>query len=106
MEQTESELEGEIGKYFLALGLFCQKTPKIKTLGHRRLSSPLSLNGSPDLYIVHKGRYIGIEVKKPKSLQSDEQKGFELAIRRAKGLYFVARSIADAENIYKTIMEL
>lgn len=107
MEETETELEGRIGKFFLTSGLFCQKTPKLKTHGNRRITSPLSLNGSPDLYIVHKGHYIGIEVKLPKGVQSDAQKSFERLLRDlGEGLYFIARSMEDAENIVRAIRQL
>lgn len=106
MEQTESELENAIGKFFLSRGLFCQKFPKVRTHGHRQHNSPLEMNGPPDLYILTKSRFIGVEVKKPGCHQSESQKSFERHMRKAGSLYFVCRSLEDAEIICRAIQEL
>lgn len=88
------------------MGLFCQKTPKLKTFGNRKHNSPLSLNGSPDLYIIHGGRYFGVEVKIGNGRQSDEQKEFEKCLRAAGANYFMCRSLDDAKNILDAIEAL
>lgn len=97
--QLEKELELAVGKFFLGLGYFCQKTPKLKTYGNHRHKSPLSLNGSTDLYIIHKGQFWGLEIKLPRGTQSDAQKVFMGHLRSAGGQYHIIRSMADAEAI-------
>jgi hypothetical protein len=54
-----------------------------------------AMKGVPDIIVLHKGRFIGIEVKKPGSYQSVEQKEFEIQCNRNGGSYFVVRSIDD-----------
>jgi hypothetical protein len=101
--EREIDLEKQIGELFLDNGVFCQKTPKLKTFGKRKMSGRLSLNGQPDLFIVHKGRYIAIEVKLPGCQQSPDQKEFEKRLRAAGANYYVVRSLADAVVILRVL---
>lgn len=54
-------------------------------------------SGMPDIMIIQNGKYIGIEVKKPKpkTYQSKEQKLIESEIKANGGKYFVVRSLDD-----------
>lgn len=70
------------------------------------MTSPLSLNGSPDLYIVEQGRFFAIEIKKPGCKQSEAQKEFERRLRAAGSNYFIAYSLDDAANIVAAIEAL
>ena len=51
--------------------------------------------GSPDIIAVRNGTCYGIEVKRPKGVQSESQKEFERAFTKAGGVYVLARSIDD-----------
>ena len=103
--EKEVELEKAVGHYFLEHGFFCQKTPKLKTYGNRKLSGPLSLNGSPDLYLIVSGFYVGLEIKLINGRQSDFQKEFERLIRKAGGLYFKILSLEDARIVHLALKE-
>jgi hypothetical protein len=104
--ETESELEKQIGLFFLNYGIFCQKTPKLKTYGKRRMSGPLNLNGSPDLYIIHRGRFIALEVKKPGQRLSEAQELFHGLLRKAGANCYVVRSLEECYVILKVLKEL
>lgn len=54
--------------------------------------------GSPDIFVIHKGRIIGLEIK-DKSKQSDGQKDFEAGMVKAGGEYFIIRSIDDIMKV-------
>jgi hypothetical protein len=54
-----------------------------------------SKTGVPDILVVFKGQLFGIEVKREKTYQSDNQKEFEKDFIKAGGVYLVARSIDD-----------
>jgi hypothetical protein len=51
--------------------------------------------GAPDIVAIVNGRYVGIEVKGPRGVQSEAQKEFENRVRTAGGTYILARSIDD-----------
>lgn len=57
--------------------------------------------GVPDLVILCRGRFIGLEVKAPKGSLSDHQANAADAIVNAGGLYSVVRSIDDVERILR-----
>ena len=51
--------------------------------------------GMPDLVAVVNGRFVGIEVKRPKCKQSPAQKSFQVRLEEAGGLYILATSVED-----------
>lgn len=53
--------------------------------------------GSPDIIVVHVGRPYFLEVKRPGSNQSPDQKAFQQSAKRAGALYAVVRSIEDVQ---------
>ncbi len=55
--------------------------------------------GSPDIIVVHVGRPYFLEVKRPNSYQSPEQKEFQRQAEAAGGLYAVVRSIEDVKQL-------
>ena len=99
----ESELERDVGLFFQANGLFCQRFPKIHSRGDRKMQGPLNLNGSPDLYVIKNGRFYGVEIKLPKSRQSSEQTEFERLLRGSGANYFIVKSLEDAANVLRAI---
>ena len=55
--------------------------------------------GAPDIVVVAKGIMIGIEVKTPKGVLSEEQAAFGEKLKAAGGIYIVARSIDDVQAL-------
>jgi hypothetical protein len=63
----------------------------------KRYTKSGSTTGMPDVSAIVKGRFIGIEVKYGKDVQSDRQRVVQKQIEEAGGLYFIAR---DFESFY------
>lgn len=59
------------------------------------------LKGSADILACIKGRMVAIEVKVGRDQQRTEQQNFAAAIRRAGGVYILARSVDDVVNTLK-----
>lgn len=55
-------------------------------------------NGMPDILAIHRGVFIGIEVKTEDGVQSDDQKRWQASIEQAGGLYILAVSWNDVEK--------
>jgi hypothetical protein len=55
----------------------------------------MGILGAPDIFCVHKGRCIGIEVKDVKGKQNPNQIIFDENFTNAGGIYIVARSLDD-----------
>jgi len=58
-----------------------------------------SKHGIPDIILIKDGIFIGLEVKTPKTKQSDNQKVFEEGLKEAGGQYHVVTSIDDVIEI-------
>lgn len=59
--------------------------------------------GVPDLCLLHRGRFIGIEVKAEKGRLSENQANASDAIVKAGGLYSVVRSVEEAERYLRSV---
>lgn len=59
-------------------------------------------SGVPDIVILARGQFIGLEVKAPKGSIQDSQKAASDAIFKAGGLYSVVRSVDDAERFLRS----
>lgn len=55
--------------------------------------------GLPDIVVVAGGQFIALEVKRPKTYQSPEQKAFQKLVESHGGKYHVVRSIDDVQAI-------
>lgn len=55
--------------------------------------------GAPDIVVVHKGRYVGIEAKRPGGKLSDDQRRFGAELEAAGGVYAIVASLDDAAGI-------
>jgi penicillin-binding protein-related factor A (putative recombinase) len=51
--------------------------------------------GTPDICLVYKGQFFGLEVKQPKGKQSIGQKDFQKRLTDAGGIYRIVTSIDD-----------
>ena len=57
--------------------------------------------GSPDIFVLHKGKFYGIEVKDHAGKQSTEQIEFQYWMEKNGGVYILARSLEDVEGVLK-----
>lgn len=58
-----------------------------------------AMKGVPDIVVIKDGFFIGLEVKRPHTKPSADQKAFEEGCKRAGGEYYVVRSISDVQEI-------
>lgn len=56
--------------------------------------------GFPDILVLFKSRFIGLEVKTDKGKQNENQKNMESEIKKHGGEYYIVRSIDDVEKIF------
>ena len=57
--------------------------------------------GSPDVIVVYRGQYIGIECKSSEGKQSESQREFQQRLEDAGGVYLLVRSVDDLEQFFK-----
>ena len=58
-----------------------------------------SETGQPDITGCHRGRYIALEVKRPKATQSQGQVEFQARIERMGGIYAVVHSVEETQAV-------
>lgn len=54
-----------------------------------------SMNGVPDIILINKGQFWGLEVKQPKGKQSENQYIFQQGCEKAGGKYHIVTSLDD-----------
>ncbi len=59
--------------------------------------------GAPDIFIVHRGKCIGIEVKSPEGKQREEQIAFGMEFSDAGGIYRLARGIEEVDEVLRYV---
>lgn len=111
LEPTESQLEMAVCHFFASKNLMFWKQPSsgyydAKLKRFRSHVNPYVGKGVPDIVIIHSGRFIGVEMKRLKGTQTEDQKRFEERSRKAGALYYICRSVEDAESIFKAILLL
>lgn len=57
--------------------------------------------GWPDIQVIYRGRYFGIELKARKGVLSDKQKSAHLEILDAGGAVCTARSVDEVEDFLR-----
>ncbi len=62
-----------------------------------------SKKGAPDLILLYKGRWIGLEVKTKKGKQSLEQQETQKHIQKCGGDYAIVRSAGEVQMLLGTI---
>lgn len=99
VKHLEKEIQNAVCQYLEMKHYFFWRQNVVpifdKTRGFYRPMPKYSLNGVPDIIVINKGIFIGLEVKQPKGKQSDNQKLFELACKKAGGRYHIITSIDD-----------
>jgi len=56
--------------------------------------------GLPDIMLVYRGVFFGIEVKRPGCKLTPEQKVFALALRSQGGFYLMADSVSQVQQFF------
>lgn len=103
--QLEKEIQLSICDYlaFRKVMFWRQNTiPAVDYKGGKTIFRPMpkySMNGVPDIIVIKDGQFIGLEVKRPKSKQSENQVVFQNKCEQAGGKYFVVCSIDDVQAI-------
>lgn len=91
----ESDVQKTILDYLALKGIFHYRsnTGVVKNKsGHLYLFGAV---GSPDIVCIYRGRYIGIECKGPKGVQSEAQEKFQTMVERHGGVYILAYALED-----------
>lgn len=71
-----------------------------RTVGSLNWIKGTSTNGTADISATIKGRSVKIEVKIGNDRQSEAQRRYEAQIRKAGGLYFIAKNFTDFVSWY------
>lgn len=96
----EKDIERAICDLLAARNFFFWKNPQAgyfdaRVGRFRKHTSPYVMRGTPDIIIVYKGQFIGLEVKAKKGIQSPDQREFEEKCQKNGGRYFIVRSVED-----------
>lgn len=80
---------------------------KVRILGefYRRVGKYdcASEPGLPDIIVIYKGYFVGLEVKTKTGRQRQTQLRAENNIKRAGGFYFVVRSLEDVKRAFEEV---
>ena len=71
-----------------------------KAVGHYECTSE---KGLPDITVVYRGVYVGLEVKKHDGRQNKDQIAMEKRMAKVGAHYFVVRSISDVIEALNTV---
>ncbi len=103
MKEKESGIQSAICDYLAYRNVFFWRQNTAPTISKgkdgwafRRMPKH-SRRGVPDIIVVKQGQFIGLEVKRPGTSQSPEQKAFQADLEAAGGRYCVVRSIDDVQ---------
>lgn len=90
-----------LAKFNISIGLRQGIIAAIKkSLGHYTCTSE---KGLPDIAVIYRCRYIGLEVKTAKGRQNADQKLMQQKIEKAGGAYYIVRSLDDAMDIFREL---
>ena len=110
--KTEAIVLREICEYLSLMKVFFWRSNNIPVFGMSndgkmrfRALPKYTPKGLPDIIIVHEGKFIGIEVKKPGAKLRPEQEDFKKNVVANDGLYFVVDSMLVMENVYKYYLD-
>jgi Arm DNA-binding domain len=100
--RKESDIQAAICEYLSLKGYLFSRTNNApiydKTRGVHRAHPKYARRGWPDICLINKGRFYGIEVKTDSGKLSKEQMQLGYDIAKNGGYYLVARSIEDLQR--------
>lgn len=70
-----------------------------RNTGNFRPMPKYSIKGVPDIIVLKDGQFIGLEVKRPKGIQSDSQKEFEKLCKNNGCQYHIVTSIDNVVSL-------
>lgn len=97
----EKDIQLAICDYLAYKGHFFwrQNTNPIFSEGRFKSMPKHSKTGVPDIILVKAGIFVGLEVKRPKGKQSENQEIFQRGLERAGGKYYLVTSLDDVIKI-------
>jgi len=99
LTQSEKQIENSILDFLKAHKIFCWKNETVgifdRKRGVYRKKHGHNLKGVSDILGIYDGKFLAIEVKKPKSYPTKEQRVFLEMVKKNGGIGFIARSIDD-----------
>jgi hypothetical protein len=91
MKTPEGKIQAEIIKYL-----------KENKIWHFRYNANVTY-GMPDIIVIYRGYFVGIEVKTPTGRATELQQRMKDSIEEAEGYYIFAKSIEDVYKIIRRI---
>lgn len=79
--------------------------PVSKSIAQKRNKEMGMLTGFPDLMVLHRGHFLGLEIKTEKGKVTEAQTEVGQAIIEAGGEWLVIRSLMDLEHAVKLFKE-
>jgi hypothetical protein len=95
-ELSEAEIQAKIIEYLEGVRVCHWRSA---AGGRRRVR--LGKRGQADIFVLRPGLLICLEVKDYRSVQSREQKEFEVSVKKAGHQYFIVRSLEDAQEVLR-----
>lgn len=103
VKQLEKDIQMAVCQYleFKHYFFWRQNTTPVynKDLGRFKAMPKYSMNGIPDIILIKDGQFIGLEIKQPKGIQSDNQKKFEELCIKNGGQYHLITSVDQLQSI-------
>ena len=100
MGKEENAIQSAIMEYLTIRNILNWRNNNIPVPGRRFIGR----KGSSDIFALHKGKFMGIEVKTSTGTQSDDQKDFEKDVIDNGGIYILARCVEDVEEMLNEVM--
>jgi len=99
IKRTESQILTSICEYLALKKYFFWRSNNVPIYDSRkgcyRAMPKYARKGLPDIMVLHKSTFYGLEVKKDKGKLSEEQKEIRDLVELNGGEYFVVRSVRD-----------
>lgn len=107
-KKLENEIQNDIFDLLITLNVFFWRSNNIPVFGRNNAgkyqyrSLPRHTpKGLPDITIIHKGKYIAVEVKREGAKLSPEQVNFGTNVVKNGGAYIVAHSAYECEKLFQ-----
>lgn len=105
MPKSETQIQKDIIEYLEELQYNKKKCYVIRVnSGYAIMAGrviKLAPEGTPDIIVCYKGKFIGLEVKSSTGKQRVKQKEAQDFIESAKGQYYIVRSLQAVKKIIK-----
>lgn len=103
----EKSIEKQVLRWLGSKDIFAFKVKSTGTFDpvrkRFRTSSPFYRKGCPDVLVVYKGFFVGLEIKTKTGRVSPHQKIFHADVKKAGGFVFVVRDVTELEAIFNSI---